>query len=376
METAQLDPERQVRAREYARIRRRLMLFDLAIGALYVVLWLVLGWSLALRNFILGYTHSGWLLVAGFIAIFGGIYYLINLPLGYYSGFVLPHRYDLSNQSIRGYISDQVKGLLISVPLGLLLIEIIYAVLRAAPDTWWLWAAAILLFFNVILANIAPVLIAPLFYKFEPLQESRPELTERLLNLARQANVKVQGVFKFDMSKRTSAANAALTGLGSTRRIIIGDTLLNEFNNDEIETVLAHELGHHVHKDIPMGIVFGTITTLVGLFLAAVLLRIGVNLFGFNGPADPAALPLLALVFGAFGLVTMPLENAFSRWRERRADQYSLQVTHKPTAFASAMTRLANQNLAETDPAPWIVFLLYSHPPIGERVAMANHFHD
>ncbi len=374
METAQLDPERQIRAREYARIRRRLMLVDLGIGAVYVVLWLALGWSLALRNALLAYTKSEWLLVPAFIAVFGGIYYLLNLPLGYYSGFILPHRYGLSNQTLNGYISDQLKGLLISAPLGLLLIEIIYAVLRAAPNTWWLWAAAILLFFNVILANIAPVLIAPLFYKFEPLQNSRPELAERLIELAQKANVKVQGVFKFDMSRRTSAANAALTGLGNTRRIIIGDTLLNEFSNDEIETVLAHELGHHVHKDIPLGVVFGTVITLVGLFIAAVLLRAGVNLFGFTGPSDPAALPLLALVFGAYGLITMPLENAFSRWRERRADHYSLQVTRKPGAFASAMTRLANQNLSEVDPAPWAVFLLYSHPPIGERVAMARDF--
>ncbi len=372
METAQLDPERQIRAKEYARIRRRLMVVDLALGAVYVILWLALGWSTALRDFLLGYTQSSWLLIAAFVAVFGGIYYLINLPLGYYSGFVLPHRYDLSNQTLGGYISDQIKGLLISVPLGLVLLEIIYAVLRAAPNTWWLWAAAILLFFNVILANIAPVLIAPLFYKFEPLQDTRPELAERLLDLARQANVKVRGVFKFDMSRRTSAANAALTGLGNTRRIILGDTLLEEFSNDEIETVLAHELGHHVHNDIQLGIVFGTVTTLVGLFLASVLLRVGVNVFGFTSPADPAALPLLGLVFGAYGLVTMPLENGFSRWRERRADQYSLQVTHKPDAFASAMTRLANKNLSEMEPAPWVVFLLYSHPPIGERVAMAE----
>ncbi len=372
METVQLDPERQIRAREYARIRRRLMLLDLGIGAVYVVLWLALGWSLALRNSLLDYTKSEWLLVAGFLAVFGGIYYLLNLPLGYYSGFILPHRFDLSNQTLGGYISDQLKGLLISVPFGLLLIEIIYAVLRAAPNTWWLWAAAIMLFFNVLLANIAPVLIAPLFYKFEPLQDSRPELADRLIELARQANVKVRGVFKFDMSRRTSAANAALTGLGNTRRIILGDTLLNDFSNDEIETVLAHELGHHVHNDIPVGIIFGTLTTLIGFFLAGLLLRVGVNLFGFTSPADPAAMPLLALVIGAYGLLTMPLENAYSRWRERRADEYSLQVTHKPVAFASAMTRLANQNLSEMDPAPWVVFLLYSHPPIGERVAMAE----
>jgi len=179
-------------------------------------------------------------------------------------------------------------------------------------------------------------------------------------------------VFKFDMSKRTKAANAALTGIGNTRRIILGDTLINEFTPDEIETVLAHELGHQVNRDIPLMIIFGTLSTLVSLYLASLALNWAVGYFGFTAPADPAALPALMLILSIYGLVTMPLDNAFSRWRERLADGYSLQATNQPGAFASAMTRLANQNLSEVDPEKWVVFLFYSHPPLNERIAMAN----
>jgi STE24 endopeptidase len=173
------------------------------------------------------------------------------------------------------------------------------------------------------------------------------------------------------MSRRTRAANAALTGLGNTRRIILGDTLLNEFSSDEVETVIAHELGHHVHRDIPVGIVVSGGLTLAGLFVAAQVLRLGSSALGFTGPADIAALPLFTLSLGVFGLLTTPLSNAYSRWREVRADTYALQATGKPQAFANAMTRLANQNLADADPERWVVVLLYSHPPIRDRLAHA-----
>jgi Zn-dependent protease with chaperone function len=372
MEQPVLDAERQKQAKEYARLSRRLFLVDLGLGGLYVVAWLVFGWSAGLRDFLLGWTANPWLLVIGYALVFGGIYYLINLPLSYYEGFVLPHHYGISTQTLRGWVSDQVKGAVLAGVLGGLLLEIIYLVLRLAPDTWWLWAAGILLLFSVLLANLAPVLLMPIFYKFAPLGDEYAELAQRLMRLAEQAGARVRGVYKFDMSRRTTAANAALTGLGNTRRIILGDTLLNEFTSDEIETVLAHELGHHVHKDIPLGILLDSLFTLAGLYLANLILQLGVRLFGFQGPADIAALPIFALAIGAFGLLTMPLTNGFSRWRERRADEYALQATGRPQAFASAMTRLANQNLADADPEPWVEFLLYSHPALGKRIQMAE----
>ena len=369
-----LDLEKQKQAKRYARIRRRLWLVDTLFSAAYALAWLFLGWSASLREWLTTFTANEWLLIPLYVAIFGGIYFLLNLPLGYYSGFVLPHRFDQSNQSLKDWLTDQLKGLAIGAPLGLILLELLYLALRLTGDAWWLWAAGGLLLFNVLLSNLAPVLIMPLFNKYVPLGDEHKDLEERLLGLAKRAGTKVKGVFKFDMSKRTKAANAALTGIGNTRRIVLGDTLINEFTPDEIETVLAHELGHHVHKDIPFLITTGTILVTLGLFIASQALDSAVTFFSFTSAADIAAFPSLSLILSAYGLLTQPLENALSRWRENMADDYALRSTGKHEAFASAFTRLANQNLGEIDPEKWVVFMFYSHPPLGERIEKARKF--
>ncbi len=231
-----------------------------------------------------------------------------------------------------------------------------------------------MLVFSVLMSNLAPILIMPLFNKYVPLGDEHKELADRLMKLAERANTKVRGVFKFDMSKRTKSANAALTGIGNTRRIILGDTLINEFSTDEIETVLAHELGHQVHRDIPLFIAFGTLSTTIGFYLASLGMNWAVTYFGFSSVSDPAAFPALALILSLYGLLTSPLDNAISRWRENMADDYALQSTGKNEAFASAFTRLANQNLGEIDPEKWVVFMFYSHPPLGERIEKAKRF--
>jgi len=377
-----LDPDKQRQAKQYSRISRRLWLVDTVFSALYALAWLFLGWSTSLRawlhqlitvNWSLT-TGADWLLIALYIAIFGGAYAVINLPLGYYSGFVLPHRFGQSNQSLKDWVVDQLKGLAIGAPLGLLMLELLYLALRLTGASWWLWVAGGLLLFNVLISNLAPVLIMPLFNKYVPLGDEHKELEERLLDLAKRANTKVKGVFKFDMSRRTKSANAALTGLGNTRRIILGDTLINEFTLDEIETVLAHELGHQVHKDIPVLIAFGTLSTTLSLFIASLALDSAVGFFSFTSAADIAAFPALMLILSAYGLLTSPLDNAISRWRENMADDYALSSTKKGDAFASAFTRLANQNLGEVDPERWVVFMFYSHPPLGERIEKAKRF--
>jgi STE24 endopeptidase len=367
-----LDAERQQKAKEYARIRRRLLLVDLALGAAFVLVWLLSGASLGLRNQVMALTNQPLLAVALYAAVFGAAYGVLDAPLSYYSGFVLPHRYGLSTQSLRAWLWDQVKGAAIGGVLGLVLLEVMYVLLRASPDWWWLWTALVMLFFSVILSNLAPVLIMPLFYKFVPLDDA--DLAARLTRLSEQAGARVRGVYRFDMSSKTVQANAAVVGLGNTRRIILGDTLLESFSSDEIETILAHELGHHVHGDLGKGILVGSALTLIGLWLAGWALNWGVAAFDLAGLADVAAMPLLALALGAFELVTMPLNNGYSRWRESLADRYALETTRKPEAFADAMTRLANQNLAEADPERWVEVLLYSHPAISRRVAMAKEF--
>lgn len=373
METTAVDPEKQKQAREYARLKRRLWLAGVLLSALYALVWLISGGAVALADGLAGLFPYPWLVVAAFGLVFGGGHFLLRLPLGYYAGFVLPHRFGLSTQTRRGWLVDQGKGLLVGIPIGLLLLEGLYALLGAFPDTWWLWAAVGMFVFNVLAANLSPVLIMPLFNKYTPLGREHAELERRLLDLAARARTRVRGVFKFDLSRRTKAANAALTGLGHTRRIVVGDTLVGEFTPDEVETVLAHELGHHVHRDILWFILVEGLLTFLGLFLASRVMALGQAWFGI--PVESvASLPLFLLVMGGYNLLLMPPGNAFSRWRERLADAYALEMTGKKEAFASALIRLANQNLGEVEPEAWVVWLFYDHPPLGERIAMARNW--
>jgi STE24 endopeptidase len=370
-----LDPERQKKAREYARSSRRLWLAEIALSGAYAVAWLVLGWSISLRQWLISAwpaSNNPWLLDPAFMFVFAGVFLVIDLPLSYFGGFVLPHRYDQSNQTLGAWLTDQLKGLLVGVPIGLLLLELLYLALRVTGGAWWLWAAGGLLIFNVLISNLAPILIMPIFNRYRPLGDEHRDLADRLIRLATLAQTKVKGVYSFDMSRRTKAANAALTGIGNTRRIVLADTLIDEFTPDEIETVLAHELGHQVHKDIPLLIAFGTVVTVIGLYVAAQAMTWAVGQFGFGGASDIAAFPALALILGLYGVLTLPADKAFSRWREGMADAYALKATGKSEAFASAFVRLANQNLGEVDPEKWVVWMFYSHPPLADRIRAAR----
>ncbi len=369
--TPTIDPALQTKAKEYARISRQLFFVELGLDAVLIVAWLAFGWALWLKSALLHLTTNEWLLVPLFGALFFLFFQVIELPLAFYSGFTLPHRYDQSNQTLAGWIKDQVLSLVLAAVIGLPVVEIVYWLLRVTGPAWWLWAAVGYVVFVVLISGLAPVLIMPLFNKYVPLGPEHADLIDRLKRLAERSGTRISGIFRFDMSQRTKGANAALTGIGGSRRIILGDTLLAEFTPDEVESVIAHELGHQVHHDIPVGIVVSSLVTLVGLFIVSLELTGSARALGFSGPADVGALPLLALAFGAFGLLTLPLNNAYSRWREVRADAYALESTQNPQAFSGAMTRLANQNLADADPPAWVVFLMHSHPPIRQRLAMA-----
>jgi Zn-dependent protease with chaperone function len=375
---AELDPARQADARRYARQRRWLALVNLAISAILIGILLLSGLNFWLRD-TLAPVAGGWEPVAGWQPLLVAAYFLalalaitiIDLPLSYYSGYVLPHRYGLSTQSRAGWTWDLSKGLALSLVFELAAVVFVYWLLAVAPDWWWLWIGVAALFVSVILANLAPVLILPLFYKLTPLPEG--EVRAKTLALAAQARTRVRGVYSMNMSAKTTAANAAVMGLGNTRRIVIGDTLLDRYTPDEIEVVVAHELGHQVHRDIPKLIAVQSIVTLGGFYLASLTLAAVVaRVPGYHGLSDPATMPLLAAVLGVFGLLILPLNNGFSRLVEQQADGYALALTGRVDAFKSAMTRLANQNLAELTPPAWVEFFLYDHPSTGRRLAFAD----
>jgi STE24 endopeptidase len=376
---ATLDDARQEKARRYARQRQTLMLINLGVSAVVIAVLLFSGLSFWLRDalqFAAGWQPIlGWepLLIALYFIVLGAVVAIIDAPLTWYSGYILPHRYGLSTQRVGAWLLDGVKSLAISLPIEILAVLFVYLLLAVSPNAWWLWTGLAMLLFTVVLANLAPILLLPLFYKLTPLPDG--DVKERALALAAQAHTRVRGIYSMNMSAKTTAANAAVMGLGNTRRIVIGDTLLNHYTPDEIEVVVAHELGHQVHRDIPKLIITQSVTMLGGLYLVNLALHAVVGAFpAYHGLSDPATMPLVAAVLGIFGLLALPLSNGYSRIVERQADGYALESTGKVDAFISAMTRLANQNLAELNPNPLVEFFLYNHPSIGARLAFARRY--
>jgi STE24 endopeptidase len=300
-------------------------------------------------------------------------YEILTAPLTYYGSFVLPHRYGLSTMTLRSWLADLAKGLILNLFLEILVVELIYLLLATQPQLWWLWVALILLFFTVVMANLAPVLILPIFYKFSPMPEG--DLTRRLLALADRAHTRVRGVFTMQLSSKTTAANAALMGLGNTRRIVVGDTMLDRYTPDEIEVVLAHELGHHVHRDLWKLILSQSVLTLAVLYLLNLALHWAVDSqHYYQSLSDVASIPYVLLLTGIAGLIALPISNGLSRAIEFQADEYALQATKMVGAFKSAMTRMANQNLADIEPSPLVEFLFHDHPAIGKRLSHADDF--
>jgi STE24 endopeptidase len=369
----ELDPGRQAEARRYSAEARRWMLADLALTALLLILFLVSGASAQLADWARSVSGGNpWLTITLYGAVLFAGYLALSFPITYESSFRLPHRYGMSNQSLSDWLSDQIKSWGVTLIIGGLVVHAIYIFLRWQPEWWWLLAALFMLLFSVLITQLAPVLVLPLFYKLVPLEDD--VLRARLKRLGEQAGAHVTGVYTINLSAKSPAANALVMGLGKTRRIALGDTLYRDFTHDEIEMIFAHELGHHVNNDLPKLIAVQGVLTLGGLWLAHQILLWGVERFGFAGVADIGAFPLFLLAMSLFFLLTMPLSNGFSRWRERLADRYALQATGNATAMVSVMTRLANQNLADVDPPRWVTFLLHSHPPLRERIEMAKQF--
>ncbi|MGO8951413.1 MAG: M48 family metallopeptidase [Ktedonobacterales bacterium] len=373
----ELDRERQALAKRYARQRQRLSLISLGISAVMILVLLVFGLGFGLRNALSETGNwqpvAGWspLLVAAYFLVLYAVVFVLGLPFTYYGGYILPHRYGQSTQSLRAFAVDTAKGVALAVAFELAAVEFIYLLLAVAPSTWWLWTGLAMLLVTVLLANLAPVIFLPLFFKLTPLPEGK--VKERALALAAQAGTRVRGIYSMNMSSKTTAANAMVIGLGNTRRIVIGDTLLDRYTEDEIAFVIAHELGHQVHWDIPKLILVETLTTLGGLALVNWVLHVVVGQVSlYHGLADPATMPLVAATLGAFALVLLPVTNGFSRIVEHQADVYALESTRDPQAFIAAMTRLANQNLAELEPPRIVEFMLHNHPSVGRRLAYAR----
>ncbi len=317
---------------------------------------------------------SRWLQLILMVALAGVVLEVLTLPLDFYSSYVLEHRYQLSNQSLGAWIIKRLKGYLIGGLIGLPLLLGLYALIWYTGAWWWVWATLGFLAVTLVLGRLVPVLVLPLFYKITRLDN--PDLEHRLQRIAAGTGLTLEGVYRLGLSAETKKANAALTGLGRTRRVLLGDTLLQDFVPEEIEVVFAHEVGHHVFAHLPKLIAWSVLTSAVGFWLVDLVVRsagAGLGYTRFVDPFDdPAALPLVLLVLSVFGLLLSPVQNVVSRLFERQCDQYALDRTGLRNAYLSAFTKLARINKSDPDPHPLIVWLFYDHPPIRQRLALAE----
>jgi STE24 endopeptidase len=357
----------EIRARRYHRRQFALTLVDLALGVVLLAWWSGSGAATRLATFLEAWLHSPAAVVAAMTLILGASQTLLTFPLDVIAGFVLPRRAGLLTQSFGSWLGDRAKALGIGSALGLIFVQVVYALLRWSPERWWLWAGGILAIGIVLLAAVVPVWLVPLFYRLTPLED--PALRTRILTLANRMGVRAAEVAVADFSSKGRVANAAVVGLGRTRRILVSDTLLREFPADEVEVVLAHELGHHARRHVAKGLLLQSVLVVGALWGADHALRAGATALGLDGPADPAGLPFLALVLTALGLLTTPVVAAWSRRLEREADRIALDVTGAPDTFVAAMERLGRLNLAERQPGRLRELLFATHPSLESRIA-------
>ena len=354
------------REKRYNRYKIILSITEMVLGLLFLLLIVTTGFSQSVETWIRTITKNDYLVLLLFTAIIGGLDMIIMLPISWYSGYYLEHKFDLSNQTFGQWVWEKTKGMLVSIPIALVLLVIFYALLKNFATYWWAIMATVMLVFSVILARLAPVLIFPLFYDFDELEDQ--ELAEKVEELCNQVGMDLKGVYQFNLSKNTKKGNAAFTGLGKSRRVILGDTMLEELDHDEILAVLAHELGHYKLKHLWKGMLMSVVMTYTGLFLVSLLYNQFYPLVGENHYTI-AALPIMAIILSIYSFVTSPISNAYSRKNEREADDFAVNLAGDNQAFISGLEKLSKQNLSDPDPHPLTVFFYYSHPPINERMA-------
>ena len=360
----------------YHRLRRRSELLGTAATTGFLLSLLASGAVFSIREVAsyfgmavgLGYEEPATVVVvAVFLTL---LLHIVELPFAFYQGFRLEHRFGLSTESARQWALDQLKAAALALVFGSAAAAFVYWTIRRVPDWWWALSAAGLSAAMVVLIHLAPVLLMPMFRSFKPLE--RQALVDRLIALTARAGTRIGGVYEWALSAHTKKANAALAGMGKTRRILLSDTLLADYSDDEIEVVLAHELSHHVHHDLWRGVAVQTAVLFFSCYAASVALGWLAEPLELRGLDDPAGLPVLMLAVGLCSFVSRPVVNALSRVHERRADRYALDSTGRPAAFISAMKRLSQQNLAEENPSRVVQWLFYSHPPIRERIEAAR----
>ncbi|MCM8794484.1 MAG: M48 family metallopeptidase [Candidatus Omnitrophica bacterium] len=364
-------PETADRAKQYARIKRRFFLADLLLTTVLFSGLLLSGAASFARDIVIRIIPQGWpFQVAVYACFLGAVMTFFSFPLDFVRSFAIEHRFGLSTQTLPKWLLDYFKKITLGGVIGLALIEALSATFRISPSHWWMWAAVLSMGWAVFMTRVLPTWLIPIFYRQRPLPDEG--LKNRLASLVASCGTRINGIYEINLSTTTRKSNACLCGIGKTRRVLISDTLLSSYPPEEIESVLAHEVGHHRLHHIGILLWGGTAQAAVGFFAVDRCSRLFFEPLGISGLTDLAALPLIG--FGLFiaNILLMPAINGLSRVLEAQADRFALQKTGNPQAFIGAMRRLAEQNLSEISPPKWVEWLLYDHPPIAKRIASAQ----
>jgi STE24 endopeptidase len=363
---------REAMAKEYDAVNNRLYLIQIILLTVLLAAYQLSGASAALANGLASrFGENLWYVtnaVYTIVSVFGFAAFM--MPFSYYSGYVLEHHYGLSNETFGDWMGDFIKSLLIDLVLATVLFSVIYALLRLIPEWWWLAASIFYILFAVVISTIAPVVIMPLFHKFQPLEEG--DLTTDVRAMMEDAGINVVGVYKWGLEERTSTANAAFTGFGKSKRIILGDTLLTGYSKNEILAIVAHEIGHYKNRDMMRLMIASSVLALAGFFIAHHVLLNLTALVGIAEIYDIAAAPIFIFSLFLFSLVSMPFSNMHSRRREFAADAFAVKTMGSSDALISSFEKLADQNLSIKEPAAWVEFLLHSHPSMARRIERAR----
>ena len=355
-------------AKEYDAIHNRLFVIQILMVVALLAVYQFSGASALLANGLVARFGEGLWYAANavyiVVTVFG--FAACMFLLSYYSGHVLERHYELSNETFGEWFSDFIKSLIIDLALATVLFSVIYALLRWMPNWWWLFATGFYIVFAIVLSTLMPVVIMPLFHKFEPLEEG--DLTAAVRKMMDEAGIQVVGVYKWGLEEGTHMANAAFAGVGRRKRIILGDTLLSGYSQEEILAILAHEVGHYKNHDTVRLMLTSSLLALFGFFISHRILAGLSGALGFEHVFDIGAAPLFVFSLFIFSLVSMPFANLHSRRREFAADAYAIQEMGSADALVSAFEKLADQNLSNKEPAPWVEFLLHSHPSMARRI--------
>jgi STE24 endopeptidase len=368
----EMTPQQREEAREYGRAQLICNLLDKGLDLLYLSVMALLV-ARPLDAWLAAFIPRDVLRLIVLYLITIGLHECVSFGVAFYGGHVLEHRYGLSRQTFGAWLTRHLKHYGLAVVFGLAMFLALYGLMWYVGTYWWLAAAAAFFVVSIVLGQLAPVLILPLFYKIERLED--PTLSDRMTRLAAGTGLSIEGVYRMGLSDETSKANAMLAGLGRTRRVLMGDTLLEQFSPDEIDVIFAHEIGHHVHKHLPKMIATGLVFSVVGLWLCDRALALWLESQGVAYQASQMpvfALPMVMLLLILFSNLIEPLQNVISRRYERQCDRYALLRTKLPEAYRSAFRKLAVLNKDNPDPHPLEVFLFHSHPPISERVSAAD----